>query len=100
MAKFSSLLALAILFWASFNICRAHGYEFTVGDGQGWREPEGNDTSVYTRWAAKIRFQIGDSVRKSSVALVFSIDLLALLNIKMHGSLISASIVGRGGVCT
>ncbi|KAI4329219.1 hypothetical protein L6164_021506 [Bauhinia variegata] len=36
--------------------------QFKVGDHLGWHEPAPNNTAFYNQWAAKNRFQIGDSL--------------------------------------
>ncbi|KAK0597223.1 hypothetical protein LWI29_023152 [Acer saccharum] len=36
--------------------------EFKVGDDIGWQEPGNNNTSVYSQWAGKNRFHVGDSL--------------------------------------
>lgn len=38
--------------------------EFKVGDDLGWHEPGPNNTAFYSQWAAKNRFQVGDSLGK------------------------------------
>ncbi|KAA8540372.1 hypothetical protein F0562_024709 [Nyssa sinensis] len=37
--------------------------EFKVGDAEGWRQPDVNETSLYNQWAAINRFHVGDSLR-------------------------------------
>ncbi|KAH7565284.1 hypothetical protein JRO89_XS09G0180500 [Xanthoceras sorbifolium] len=48
--------------------------QFKVGDDFGWQEPRENNTSVYSQWAGKNRFQVGDSLsfeyKNDSVFLV------------------------------
>ncbi|XP_038713472.1 mavicyanin-like [Tripterygium wilfordii] len=36
--------------------------ELKVGDELGWQEPPPNNTAIYTQWAAKNRFLVGDSL--------------------------------------
>lgn len=38
--------------------------EFKVGDDFGWQEPVNNNTAMYTQWAARNRFRVGDSLCK------------------------------------
>ncbi|KAF8400874.1 hypothetical protein HHK36_014177 [Tetracentron sinense] len=60
----ASLLALfyAFLLLATMNAVAGDLTEFKVGDTGGWREPDANSTSMYSQWAAKNRFQVGDSL--------------------------------------
>ncbi|KAI3455469.1 hypothetical protein Pfo_012132 [Paulownia fortunei] len=37
--------------------------EFKVGGDEGWRQPAANETEMYARWAATVRFHVGDSLR-------------------------------------
>ncbi|KAL0441496.1 UNVERIFIED_CONTAM: Umecyanin [Sesamum radiatum] len=37
--------------------------EFKVGGDEGWRQPNANETEMYSRWAATKKFHIGDSLR-------------------------------------
>lgn len=36
--------------------------EFKVGDDLGWIEPDANHSSLYSQWAARNRFHVGDSL--------------------------------------
>ncbi|KAG2728992.1 hypothetical protein I3843_01G225000 [Carya illinoinensis] len=36
--------------------------EFKVGDDLGWIQPDANHTSLYSQWAARNRFHVGDSL--------------------------------------
>ncbi|PIA64760.1 hypothetical protein AQUCO_00100316v1 [Aquilegia coerulea] len=36
--------------------------QFKVGESIGWRMPDENDTTIYSQWAAKNRFLVGDSL--------------------------------------
>ncbi|KAL4583857.1 hypothetical protein LXL04_008442 [Taraxacum kok-saghyz] len=58
----SSSTYLALLF-LTMTIATAAGKEFVVGDGVGWRVPASNETELYTVWASRRRFHIGDSLR-------------------------------------
>ncbi|KAJ7963054.1 Early nodulin-like protein 1-like [Quillaja saponaria] len=48
--------------------------EFKVGDDLGWQQPDPNNTAMYSQWAERNRFQIGDSLsfeyKNDSVLLV------------------------------
>ncbi|XP_058114735.1 early nodulin-like protein 7 [Magnolia sinica] len=59
----ASFLGLFIVLFATTStvLVRASN-QFSVGDGIGWRQPDSNDTQIYTRWASKIRFQVGDTL--------------------------------------
>ncbi|KAL6585058.1 hypothetical protein OROMI_004347 [Orobanche minor] len=37
--------------------------EFKVGGDEGWRQPAADETDLYARWAATMRFHVGDSLR-------------------------------------
>ncbi|KAI0522537.1 hypothetical protein KFK09_004917 [Dendrobium nobile] len=36
--------------------------QYKVGGEEGWRVPDDNNTDLYTNWASKLRFQVGDSI--------------------------------------
>ncbi|XLR33335.1 hypothetical protein HN51_042614 [Arachis hypogaea] len=55
----SHLFKCVILF---IMLCTTAAREFKVGDHFGWRVPDPTDTSFYTRWAERNRFQVGDSL--------------------------------------
>ncbi|KAF5202105.1 Early nodulin-like protein [Thalictrum thalictroides] len=57
------------------NICGSDAFtRFKVGESIGWRMPDENDTALYSQWAAKNRFLVGDSLyfeyRNDSVLMV------------------------------
>ncbi|KAI4355599.1 hypothetical protein L6164_004356 [Bauhinia variegata] len=51
-----------IIFFAAMNGSVGAKRQFKVGDHLGWQEPGHNNTAFYSQWAAKNRFQIGDSL--------------------------------------
>ncbi|XP_020965081.1 mavicyanin-like [Arachis ipaensis] len=55
----SHLFKCVILF---IMLCTTASREFKVGDHFGWRVPDPTDTSFYTHWAERNRFQVGDSL--------------------------------------
>ncbi|KAL8230352.1 hypothetical protein R6Q57_000130 [Mikania cordata] len=56
-----SSFTLTLLFLAIAAAAAAKEYE--VGDAVGWRIPAANETELYTTWASRRRFHIGDSLR-------------------------------------
>lgn len=38
--------------------------EIKVGDAQGWQQPDFNHTYLYSLWASRIKFYVGDSLRQ------------------------------------
>ncbi|XP_076929146.1 early nodulin-like protein 7 [Bidens hawaiensis] len=58
----SSFTCLALLVLA-FVTATAVAKEYQVGDTVGWRVPATNETELYTTWASRRRFYIGDSLR-------------------------------------
>ncbi|KAK0597903.1 hypothetical protein LWI29_029649 [Acer saccharum] len=61
-----SLLSFLCSSFLLFSAASMHGVEavkeFKVGDDFGWQEPGNNNTSVYSQWAGKNRFHVGDSL--------------------------------------
>lgn len=51
-----------LVFLACMNGLADAAMVFKVGDELGWQEPGGNNTAVYTQWAERNRFQVGDSL--------------------------------------
>lgn len=68
-----------ILIAASFTVFFAGAQnQYKVGgDDQGWRVPDDNNSDFYTAWASKLRFQVGDTIRKRPL------DLTPLLETKI-----------------
>ncbi|XP_068638531.1 early nodulin-like protein 7 [Aristolochia californica] len=62
MAKVVPLVLLCCIASAAMVAVVAASKQLAVGGIEGWREPHENDTGFYTRWAAKHRFQIGDTL--------------------------------------
>ncbi|KAF8388928.1 hypothetical protein HHK36_025610 [Tetracentron sinense] len=62
----ASLLDLICVFLvlAAANMVTGVSTEFKVGDNGGWREPDLDNAAMYNQWAAKNRFQVGDSLSK------------------------------------
>ncbi|KAK0598125.1 hypothetical protein LWI29_031898 [Acer saccharum] len=64
--KHVSLLSLLCSIFLLLSAASMHGVEavkeFKVGDDIGWQEPGNNNTSVYSQWAGKNRFHVGDSL--------------------------------------
>ncbi|KAI3766585.1 hypothetical protein L2E82_16649 [Cichorium intybus] len=58
----SSSTSVALIF-LTFTIATVAAKEFLVGDDVGWRIPASNETELYTVWASRRRFHIGDSLR-------------------------------------
>ncbi|XP_059644571.1 early nodulin-like protein 7 [Cornus florida] len=63
MVSLLGLLCLFMIILASMNAPVGASEEFKVGDVDGWRQPAANESSMYTQWAAKNRFHVGDSLR-------------------------------------
>lgn len=42
----------------------ADAKEIKVGDAQGWQQPDVNHTYLYSLWASRIKFFVGDSLRQ------------------------------------
>ncbi|XP_077252481.1 early nodulin-like protein 7 [Tasmannia lanceolata] len=55
-------LGILVVLLASMNMAVGASNEFKVGNSEGWKEPIENHTEIYNEWAAKIRFEVGDSV--------------------------------------
>lgn len=62
-----SYLPLSALFAATMAVALVAGFQFEVGEKDGWREPIGKDRETYNQWASKKRFHIGDTLRKFSL---------------------------------
>lgn len=61
----SLLLLFILLFSVSlFNYVRA--FDFEVGGDDGWAVPPAKDPDMYNDWASKNRFQVDDTIRKST----------------------------------
>jgi hypothetical protein len=61
--KITKMASLAVLFCTCFVIATGLGNAekvFKVGDEFGWQEPGQNSSAVYTQWATRNRFQVGD----------------------------------------
>ncbi|KAK1434129.1 hypothetical protein QVD17_11047 [Tagetes erecta] len=69
----SSFTSFVLLFIATATAI-VSAKEYQVGDAVGWRIPATNETELYTTWASRRKFHIGDSLRfrysTSSVVLV------------------------------
>ncbi|XP_052182047.1 mavicyanin [Diospyros lotus] len=69
MASPSSPVIPCIVFLVTFISAAMNSHvvgaskEFKVGDSEGWRQPPANQSALYSRWAAAIRFHVGDSLR-------------------------------------
>ncbi|PIN08109.1 hypothetical protein CDL12_19317 [Handroanthus impetiginosus] len=68
------------LFSALLAAVLASGFQFEVGEHEGWKIPTGKEPQTYNEWAAKNRFHIGDAIhfkyQKDSVLVVTSADYL------------------------
>lgn len=62
-----SYLPLSALFAATMAVALVAGFQFEVGEKDGWREPIRKDREMYNQWASKKRFHIGDTLRKYSL---------------------------------
>ncbi|RDX83515.1 Early nodulin-like protein 2, partial [Mucuna pruriens] len=58
----SVLFTASIVVFAVMDTPVEAAREFKVGDHLGWHEPSPNDTAFYNQWAARNRFQVGDSL--------------------------------------
>ncbi|KAK6125020.1 hypothetical protein DH2020_041294 [Rehmannia glutinosa] len=59
---FASLFTLVLI--TSSAPAAVTAEEFKVGGDDGWRQPgSANETEMYARWAATVRFHVGDSLR-------------------------------------
>lgn len=61
---FGVLCTSMIIFLGATDTLVEAAREFKVGDHLGWHEPGPNNTAFYSQWAAKNRFQVGDSLSK------------------------------------
>ncbi|XP_061367551.1 early nodulin-like protein 7 [Gastrolobium bilobum] len=59
---FGVLCTFMMVFLATTDTSVEGAREFRVGDHLGWHEPDSNNTAFYTQWAARNRFQVGDSL--------------------------------------
>ncbi|KAL9368512.1 hypothetical protein Peur_039711 [Populus x canadensis] len=63
--KITKMASLSVFFCTCFVIATGLGNAekvFKVGDEFGWQEPGQNSSAVYTQWASRNRFQVGDSL--------------------------------------
>ncbi|KAL6134500.1 hypothetical protein ACLB2K_066731 [Fragaria x ananassa] len=56
MGSFLMMLFLALV------VVNSSATEFQVGDDFGWQQPGSNNSAVYSDWATKNRFHVGDSL--------------------------------------
>lgn len=61
------VIAVSLALINTYNCASYESLEIEVGGKDGWRVPDNNDTSFYTRWAADLRFYVGDSLCKFSL---------------------------------
>lgn len=54
--SFLMMLFLALV------VVNSSATEFQVGDDFGWQQPGSNNSAVYSDWATKNRFHVGDSL--------------------------------------
>ncbi|XP_077228547.1 mavicyanin-like [Tasmannia lanceolata] len=62
MKKISSFLGFLGVLLTAMNMVFGASNEFKVGNEEGWREPNEKDKEIYKKWAASIRFVVGDSI--------------------------------------
>lgn len=61
----STVVGVMVIAILVTNTCPVRAIEeFKVGDDKGWQQPDINHTEFYSLWASKIRFHVGDSLRK------------------------------------
>jgi len=53
-----------VLFCVLLMLPNSGAYQFVVGGQKGWSVPSDPNSSPYSQWAQKSRFQIGDSLGK------------------------------------
>lgn len=65
MASLSSLFfsVFLIVFITALKSPVVASKEFRVGDSEGWRQPNANESAIFNQWAAGNRFRVGDSLR-------------------------------------
>ncbi|CAA0837279.1 early nodulin-like protein 7 [Striga hermonthica] len=63
MAKFVVSFFFSAFTLFAFFIASSVAEEFAVGGEDGWRQPAANEAEIYVRWAAALRFRVGDSLR-------------------------------------
>ncbi|KAI5336997.1 PREDICTED: early nodulin [Prunus dulcis] len=61
---FFGLFKTLLTVFLAVTICcaEAAATEFQVGDDLGWQEPDLNNSALYTQWASRNRFHVGDSL--------------------------------------
>ncbi|XP_057967059.1 early nodulin-like protein 7 [Malania oleifera] len=64
MGSVLALLCTSLMIVAAINARVCAAKDFKVGDADGWREPTAeNEAAMYSLWASRNRFQVGDSLR-------------------------------------
>ncbi|GAA0140301.1 hypothetical protein LIER_01675 [Lithospermum erythrorhizon] len=76
-SRFLNFALLIFIFMAPMAFC----FQYEVGGEKGWVVPTGNETETYNRWAARQRFNIGDTLyfkyQNDSVLEVRDVDYKA-----------------------
>ncbi|GAB2225630.1 hypothetical protein Droror1_Dr00006427 [Drosera rotundifolia] len=60
--RISFMLWFSVFIVGTALLVVAASKEFEVGDREGWRVPDGNDTNFYDDWASRKRFHVGDTL--------------------------------------